>query len=215
MALNQRDQDLRLPEQLLSGKGGERPGPVAPPAPSADGPPNPRALVTASGYVFQVLGGSLIFAACGGWLVCALTSPAATTPAARWTDYLAGPNLATALLTLGLFTGFVGGLGLMAAGLGMQGEKKSSAMTGMVVGGSMALVYLVLAILLMASAQRYALGAAALILVVLCGGAAILAAISHSTLCGFPPPDDYNLLTDEIMEDIRRRRDERRKEYDL
>ena len=215
MALHPRNNDCPIPEPFLSEAGVTRHGPVPPTVPGADGPPSPRAFVTACGYVFQVLGGLLVFAACGGWLASGLTAPAATIPAARWTDYLTGPNLTAALLTLGFFTGFVGGLGLMAAGLGMQGEKKGSAMTGMMVSGAMSLAYLVLAFLLLANAQRYVFGAAVVILSLLCGGAAILAAISHSTLKRFPPPGDYNLLTEEIIDEVRRKRDERRKEYDL
>lgn len=180
-----------------------------------DAADNPRAFVTASGFVLQVLGGLLAFSACLAWAISALMASSTATPTPRWTDHLSGPQSATALLTLGLFTSLVGGLGLLAAGVGMQGEKKGSALTGLIISTLMALVYVVLAVLLIVSAHRFLLGAAALLCGILTGGAAILAAISHTTLQRFPPPGDYNLLTEEIVEEIRRKRDERRKEFDL
>ena len=179
------------------------------------GEENPRAFVTASGFLLQVLGGFLTFSACLAWAISAMLSSSTATPAPRWTDHLTGPQSATALVTLGLFTSLVGGLGLLAAGVGMQGEKKGSALTGLVMSSLMALVYVALAVLLIASAHRFVLGGAALLCGILSGGAAVLATISHATLKRSPPPGDYNLLTAEIVEEIRRKRDERRKEFDL
>lgn len=180
-----------------------------------DGADNPRAFVTASGFVLQVIGGLLTFSACLAWAISAMLSSSTATPTPRWTDHLTGPQSATALLTLGLFTSLVGGLGLLASGVGMQGEKKGSALTGLVISSLMALVYVVLAVLLIISAHRFLLGGAALLCGILSGGAAVLATISHTTLKRSPPPGDYNLLTEEIVEEIRRKRDERRKEFDL
>jgi len=118
-------------------------------------------------------------------------------------------------MTLGLFVSLIGGLGFMAIGVGMQGEKKGSALAGAVVGFGMGLIHLILGILLIVSAQRVLLGAAGLLLAIGCGAVAVLAVISQTTMRLHPPPTDYNVLTEEIMEEVRRQRDARRKEYDL
>lgn len=175
----------------------------------------PRAFVTATGLVAQVFGGVLVFGSCAVWAVSALTPTSSGAPAARWMDHLTGPRETMALVTLGLFGGLVGGLGLLAAGVGMQGEKKGSASFGAAAGIVLTMLYFGLAAALVYSAGRWLLGAAALLLGLCAGAAALLCLISHRTLKQFPPTEDYNLLTAEILEELRRRREERRKEYDL
>jgi hypothetical protein len=192
---------------------------LAPGGNSAESPgenaENPRAFVTGSGFVLQVYGGLLAFSACAIWGVSAMTPTSTATPAARWTDHLTGPQSAAALLTIGLFAGFVGGLALMAAGVGMQGEKRGSAAIATAVSGLLAGVFVALSALLAFSAGRFLMSGAALVVGTLSIAATLLSAISHQTLRRFPPPEDYHLLTEEILEDLRRRREERRKEYDF
>lgn len=185
---------------------------AATPSESAD---SPRAFVTASGFVLQMFGGLLTFGALVAWGLSALMTSSTAAPTPRWTDHLSGPQSAAALLTLGLFVTLIGGLGLMAVGVGMQGEKKGSALAGVVVGSAMSLAYLALAVLFVVLTRRFVLGGTGLLLAIFCGAATVLAVISHTTMRLHPPPTDYNLLTAEVMDEVRRQRDARRKEFDL
>jgi hypothetical protein len=175
---------------------------------------SPRAFAMGSGLVFQTVGGLLVFAACLIWGISAWTIPKASTPLANWIDFFRGENLPSALMTIALLTSFVGGLALLAVGLGLQGERPSSGRAAMITSTLMAACYLVVAI-----AYAFALGRifSALIvfaLTVLAFLLFMLAGHSSAILRRFPPPAGLNDATPELLEEFRQKRLERLKHYE-
>ena len=167
-----------------------------------------------SGFVFQTVGGLLVFVACLIWGISAWTVPKASTPLANWTDFFRGENLPSALMTIALLISFIGGLALLAVGLGLQGERPSSGRAAMLTSALMAACYLAVAI-----AYAVALGRifSALIVFALAGLAVflfMLAGHSSAVLRQFPPPPDLNDATPELLEEFRQKRLERLKHYE-
>jgi len=171
---------------------------------------SPRAFAIRTGQLCQTLGMTFLFGACCLWSLSGRLVTQADQPAKRWTDYLTGDRLPAAVLTLDLIVTLLGGLGLLAAGIGLNAERRGSGTVAAVTAGAMSLAYWASCLTLAMYAGSWAatLTAAAFGVV-----ATILFLLSlHSTaiLRQFPPPTDQNVVTDEFLERYQRERRERR-----
>ncbi len=176
---------------------------------------NPRAFVTGTGFVLQGAGMVFMLGACGVWLFSAFFIDKADAPVETWTDYLNSSSSAAAYITLGLVTCLVGGIGLAAVGVGLQGEKPSSGYWAMGVTGIMAGLFGALSATLFLREGFWGIGLVAASLLVGSIGLFMLACYSSGILKKHPPPPDLNDFTDELLDEYRAKRDERRKKYDV
>jgi hypothetical protein len=178
-----------------------------------DAPHNPRVFAIGSGVVLQTVGTLFALGSCCLWSTSTFYMDRAEAPAARWSDFLFANPIAAAW-TIGILTTFVGGIGLVAAGIGLQGEQPSSGALAMVVSGLMTLLLAALGILLMVAERAYVLSITPLVLALVCGLLFALSGHSASVLRRFPPPPDLSSATPEILEEQRRRREERIREME-
>lgn len=176
--------------------------------------PSPRAFAIGTGVWCQTVGMVLLLGGCCLWGLSDRITTRASEPAPQWTDFLFNESFPAAIWTLGLATTFVGGLALVAVGVGLQGERAGSGRVAMVVTALMTLIYLALAVALAAGAESWYAALAPGLLAVVTGVLFLLSGNSAATLRRFPPPPDQSKATAEFLEEHRRRREERLKEYD-
>lgn len=176
--------------------------------------PSPRAFAIGTGAVFQTIGLLMVLAACIAWAISAFAIKSNTQPASKWSDFLREPYLASALLTLALAATLIGGLALLAVGVGLQGERRNSGRAAMIATGFVTTAYLLVSVLYVVGLQLYVraiffllLGLASVVLFMLAGHSA-------SILKKFPPPPGLNDATAELLEEFRQKRLERLKHYD-
>ncbi len=168
--------------------------------------PTPRAFATATGAVFQVIGSIFAFGSCCILSISGLVFAPASQPAEQWFAYLSGDRFETAMATLQIVVSLVGGLGLVAAGIGMQSERPRSGAVGMWSSGVLMLGYGA------AIAARLVHGSpipgliAPVVMGVVTTGLFLLAGHSRQILRRFPAPADQYVVDDEFLEEYKRRR---------
>jgi hypothetical protein len=175
-------------------------------------PPNPRGFAMATGAMFQSIGCILMLGGCCLWSFSPrLVAPDADPPEA-WIGHFVDRGSAVAW-TVGVVVSFIGGLALAAVGMGLQGERPSSGRLSVIVTALLAVVFAAIAIVLVVREDRWGV---ATIPLILAGGMALLLlfALRSTYLFKRYPPPAHTEATDEIMEEIRRKRQERRKYYD-
>lgn len=169
-------------------------------------PDSPRAHVIATGHIFFSVGLVFLLGACCFWGFSSHVVRPADEPAARWADYFSGDRLPAAMLTIGVATTLIGGFGLVAVGVGLQGERPSSGPVAVVLTALMAIVYWgTCAVLIVKTGSwSYALTPAVFAL----ASTVLFAVAVHcaAVLRRFPPPPDQNVVTDEFLEEYRKRR---------
>ncbi len=172
------------------------------PALGDTGTPSPRAFCHATGVVFQFVGVFLILTICCGWgfagSVAGARAPAVVDdPGASW-------NWASGAVWITV----AGGLGALAAGIGLHHERRRSGLLGMVTAGASTAYfgcYLVYGILNPAAGRLVAAGVMLLVWVVLF----LLAGHSAEILKRHPRPPDRP-WTPRDEDDLRKRASPRR-----
>ena len=198
----------------MNAEGADSPPPT-PDQSRSDLSASPRAFVTATGYVMQGVGLVLVLGSCGIWPLLAKLERPAGPPPGQWREFLSGASLPAALITLAAFNSVVGGIGLIAAGVGLQGERKRSGRIAIAICSVVTAVYVVLGTLLIARTDAWGYSLLCVAGTALTGIMLLLAAHSSTVLSAHPPPADDSRLTQEVLEEYRRARDERRKQFDL
>ena len=173
--------------------------------PDADSSPAPRASVIAIGYLFQSIGLVLLLGAFCFWPFSSRFVTPAEAPPQRWTEYLLGDRAAAALFTIGLATTFIGGIGLVAVGVGLQGERRSSGRAAMAVTAAMAASYWVSGGLLIVKTGSWLHALTATAFATLATLLLVSAAHCAAVLRRFPPPSDQNVVSDEFVDALGRR----------
>lgn len=176
--------------------------------------PSPRAFATASGFVFQVIGVILLFGSCCVWsLGRGLFATDATGQTGEtWLGAFAGGRLSVAVAAVSLATTLVGGLGLIAAGVGLQNEKRGSGTLALVVTGFLGVIWWTAAILSVFNTRVWGHAIIAGIFAVIATVLFFLAGHSAQVLRRHPPPKDQNVVSDEFLEEIARQKRRRRSE---
>ncbi len=168
--------------------------------------PSPRAFAIGTGFVLQTIGTIFIGGSCVFWWLSGRLVAPTTAPGESWLNHLSGDRLPAALGALCILTGVVGGIGLIAAGMGLQGERPSSGRVAIVVTGSMAGIFWLLCFALAFKADAWLAavvpGALGLVLTVL----VLFAAHSTTILARFPPPADQSVVSEEFLAEHASRR---------
>lgn len=181
---------------------------------TANPAPSPRAFAIGAGAVFQTMGGLFVFGSCLTWLLSAWLVPKAAAPVSHWLDFFRGENLSSALMVIVLIVSLVGGLGLLAVGLGLQGERPRSGHAAMFATAFMTVCYVVVAITYLVAVGHILTPLFVLALGLITVFLFMVAGYSASVLRKFPPPADLNVATPEILEEFRQKRLERLKHYE-
>ena len=175
-------------------------------SPPVDEPPSATAFATGTGAVFQSVGVIFVLGVFLFWVLTTYFIPPSAEGGAHWSDDLRGDRLSAALLTFGVAATIVGGLGLIGAGIGLQGERPSSGNMAMLVTGVLMIVY-------WSNCALFFFGTESWIGTLLSGGFAVagtllfaLALRSAAILRQFPPPPGHNVVTDEFLDQIRSQR---------
>lgn len=173
---------------------------------ASESQPSPRDFVINTGYVFQLVGFVFGLGACCFWSFSGRAMEQTTSPAAQWSDFLIGEHASAAILTLGVVTTMIGGAGLVALSVGLQGEKPGSGKAAVVLSTLLTAIYAALLILSFLNesswSSRITMGAFALITATLVP----LAIRSASILREFPPPDDLHVVTDDYIDPLSKNR---------
>ncbi len=140
--------------------------------------------------------------------------PKANEPLLSWTDFFQKEHLPSALMTIVLLNTFIGGLAMMAAGVGLQGERRSSGRVALIVTGLMDFCYFAIMIAYIVALGRILPALIVFLLSLVIAVMFALAKNSASILRKFPPPPDLNAATPELLEEFRQKRFERLKHYE-
>lgn len=166
---------------------------------------NPRAFVTATGFIFQVVGAVFAASGCVLWSVSGFLEAPLDEPINVLSDYAREGALARTIGLACVATTFVAGLGLIATGLGLQGERRTSGRWALVFAAVLAVVWCAGAISLWwVSAAYWKIIVAAFV----AGAGTILllmAGNSARILKLHPPPDDQNVVSDEWLRQYSRK----------
>jgi hypothetical protein len=159
-----------------------------------------------TGQLCQSVGIFFLFGSCCLWSFSGRLVEPASAPATRWADYLAGDRLPAAILTINVATTLVGGLGLLAVGIGLHGERRGSGAAACIVTGSMSLIHGASCVALTIRAGAALAGVTAGILALFGLVLFMLSLHSAALLRRYPPPADQNVVTDAFLEEYRSRR---------
>ncbi len=169
--------------------------------------PSPLAFVTATGFVFQIVGLILAFGGCCLWSLSGKFEAPQATPVDEMADYVASTAVQLNTTSMvGLVVTFVAGIGLLATGMGLQGEHPSSGRTAMAVSGALAVAWWACAIAFGVIGGAYGRLLLAVLLAVGATLLFLLAGNSARLLRLHPPPADRSVVTDEFLEEQRQRR---------
>lgn len=186
-----------------------------PAANGADGTdPSPRAFASATGTVFQTVGAVFLLGSCCFWSFSGSLVPRASTRVERWIEFLSPEHAPLAALGVGLLTTFVGGVALVAMGVGLTGERRYSGAAASAVALIMTVMYAALSGVLLLAVGSMVTSIVAAVFAIVCGVLFLLAAHSASVLRRFPPPADQAKATEAFLEEQRRQRAERLKNFE-
>jgi hypothetical protein len=175
---------------------------------SQSGDASPRSFVTATGYVFQIVGFVLVMGGCVLWGFAGFVEDRLDEPINTASDYFKSDALAATVSLACILTTVVAGLGLLGTGLGLQGENRSSGQWALVVTGVLAAVWwggavtfwIISAPIWKIIVAAFSAGAGSVLF--------LLAGNSARILKLHPPPDDLNVVTDEFLDKYSHRHSE-------
>jgi lysylphosphatidylglycerol synthetase-like protein (DUF2156 family) len=182
---------------------------------STSGPaPSPRAFAIGTGAVFQTVGGLWTTAAIVVAIISVWVIPKTDQPVEQWAHFFQTEHRASALWTILLATSWIGGLAMVAVGVGLQGERKNSGRVAMVTCAVMGLCFSGVAIAFLVRLGRIGPAIVAAGLAALSLGGFMLAGHCAAVLRMHPPPADLHVATPEILEEFRQKRLERLKKFE-
>jgi hypothetical protein len=165
-----------------------------------------RGFVTTTGVVCQIAGIVFVLGACGFGSLSGWFQKQSSHPVETLGDYLAAENLGFATATVATLGSFVLGLGLVAAGVGLQGERAGSEKLAMVCGGLLGLIWLGAAVVMGIELGSWVrafgcmiVSGACLVVFMLAGNSARLMKLS-------PPPQDQGEVSDDFLESLKKGR---------
>lgn len=173
---------------------------------SPPSPASPRAFATATGFVFQVAGAICALGSCCIASISGFVFSPASSPAEHWFSYLSADRFETAMATLLIVVSLVGGLGLVAAGIGMQAERPRSGGAGMWASGLMAIGCGVAGVARLIHGSPPSALIGPVVIGVMATALFLLAGHSRQILRQFPAPADQNVVDDAFLEEHRRSR---------
>lgn len=173
---------------------------------TADDASSPRAFATTTGFVCQIVGLVYFLSASGYWFISGRVQAVSPVHVESLADYFDDANLALALTTMNVLVAVAGGLGLIAFGVGLQGQRRGSGTGAMITAGLLGLTGAVSAVLYVALASAWIRGGVVLLYALINVVLFLLAGHSAALLRAHPPPDDLNVVDDAWLEAHRRSR---------
>ncbi len=172
--------------------------------------PTPRAFVTATGLVFQLTGLVHIFLAGGYWLISGRVQAEAPVRIDSLREYVQAQNVLLSVTTVWVLAAVSGGLAMVAFGIGLQGEKRSSGLGAMISSGMLALVAMLCGISYLVWGP--AIGRAIIAGLEFATATVLFLLAGHSAdeLRRHPPPENQSVVDDEWLEEYARNRRARR-----
>lgn len=174
--------------------------------PGEDSSPPPRAFVTATGYVYQLVGIVYLLGFGFYWIISGRIQAKASVQIDSLADYVAPGNVLLTVTMVMILSGVAGGLGLATLGIGLQSERRWSGVGAMVVAGSLAAIG-------WAGVSMHIIYGPAWGRAVIVGGWSVintilflLAGYSAAILKRHPPPEDQNVVDDAWLERYDRER---------
>lgn len=167
---------------------------------------NPRAFVTATGFVFQTVGGVHLALGVAYLLASGLFGGGTERRARPSGDDAVRRNWVATATTVGTLAALAGGMALAALGVGMQGERPGTARWGMVACGLLTGIGLTSALLFGLSGSAWGRMLLAAGHGCANGVLFLLAGHSRTILKKFPPPADQNVVDDAWLEAHAQRR---------
>jgi Trk-type K+ transport system membrane component len=125
-------------------------------------------------------------------------------------QYFVASNAMQTITMLNIVLAVAGGLGMVAFGVGLQGEKRNSGTGAMVTSGVLCVVALGSIVGYIALGPSFFGAVVVLHYAIACGVLFLLAGHSASLLKSYPPPADQNVVDDAWLEDYERDRRSRR-----
>lgn len=164
------------------------------------------AFVSATGYCFQGIGLVFTLGGCCLWSVSGCFQQQAPLRATSFAEFAGSADRVQIIEMIDMVVTFAGGLGLLAAGIGLQGEAPKSGRWALIVSGVLAATWI-------GSVPAFVLAGAgvgriimAVVLAVVTTILFLLAGNSARLLKLHPPDPDRNVVTDEFLEQQRQRR---------
>jgi len=173
---------------------------------------NPRGFAMRTGILFQTIGSAFLFGGCLLWSISGNVVTPESNPPQDWLGYFASRTSAAAW-TVGVVTGFVGGLALASVGVGLHGERPSSGKLAVGVTAILFVLYALVAGVLVVEEGHWGAAIIPTVLSVVMLCLFLLALRCAHLFRRFPPPP-HTEATEEILDEIRKQRAERRKYYD-
>ncbi|MGB0714627.1 MAG: hypothetical protein ACPGXK_02040 [Phycisphaerae bacterium] len=162
---------------------------------------NPRAFVTGTGFVFQGFGGFLLAGSCLIWVLGNVAVPVKAPDADSWGDLMTPEGVKRLTAATGIVTSWVGSLALLATGVGLQGERPRSAGRAQFVAFVLTFIYLACAVLLIVLGMQWLAALVFTVMAAVSVGLLALASRSVQVMKQHPPPEGYNEVTDEWVEE--------------
>lgn len=168
------------------------------------GEASPRAFVTATGFVFQMIGFVFAVGGCLLWSLTGFLEQPLAEPINVVGDYVQRGAVARTITLACLVLTLLSGVGLIATGIGMQGERRGSGRWALAITGVLAAVWLTATIgYWWFSAAPWKIITAAFftgvgtVLFLLAGNSARILKLH-------PPPTDANVASEEFLREYSR-----------
>jgi len=160
-----------------------------------EGPP-PRAFAVGTGQVFILVGTIYFLGSCCFWSFSGSMIEWQVPRELRWSEYLERQYLPQTLPLLSLLATLLGGLGLLAAGVGLYGERPSAGPLALMVTPLLAVVFGGVAVAQVVTVGAWRGAILPGLFCVVTGLLCVPAVGAAAELRQFPPPPDQNAVRD-------------------
>lgn len=167
---------------------------------------HPRTTAVAVGYLLASVGLLFSFGACCLWSLSSWLVKPDAAPPAQWLAHFSSARAPAAVLTVTLMATLVGGFGLIGVGIGLQGERRGSGVAAVILTGLLSVVYWAGVMVLAFAEDSLAAAWPLAILAVAATGLLALSIHAAAVMRRYPPPADQNVVTDEMLAAMERRK---------
>ncbi len=164
---------------------------------------SPRSFAIGTGILLTCVSSLLVLGSCCLWSFSGHLIPWEASASAAQFHWLR--HLPSALSAAGLLTSLLGGLGLLAAGIGLYGERPSSGPLAVAVSACMAILYWAGFVLWVVKVQTWGRACVFAIFAVVMTVLFPLALHSAKVLRRFPPSPQESIVTEETLRKLTRR----------
>lgn len=168
--------------------------------------PSPRAFAALVGKAYIALGAMLSLGSCCFWSFSGSLIDKTPVRMNHLADLFTPEHLPTGLALLVFLTAFVGGMGILAAGVGLNGELRRSGYLAMFASGWPTVAWIVCGVVLYRASAPVGLILLSAALAVFGIILFVLALLAAGVLAAYPPPQDQSVVRDDVLEQMKTRR---------